>query len=251
MNQLLTMMRGVVLLDTGTYEHLRDRKDAMKRGVFVLLVSFLIAGSSVFLVSLVNNVRPFTIEQADQVKQQIEEGLQQAQQFMPQGDQFSQMFADQFLENFEAGLQIGAAVDSIKTPLPRGIAGFFESAGAWVTRSFAHLAAWLAYGIWVLLFAKLMGGNGGVDRFFGLTALYAVPNVLAIFGPIPCIGGLMSLVGWIWGVLIYVKAVQVTQRLTAGKAILAAVLPALIVFFVVAFFTLLGVLGIIAGAGQQ
>ena len=120
-----------------------------------------------------------------------------------------------------------------------------------MTRTFAHLAAWLAYGIWVLLFAKLMGGNGGVDRFFGLTALYAIPNVLAIFGPIPCIGGLMSLVGWIWGVLIYVKAVQVTQRLTAGKAILAAFLPALIVLFVVAFFTLLGGLGIIAGAGQQ
>ena len=36
MNQLLTMVRGVVLLDTGTYERLRDRKDAMKRGVFVL-----------------------------------------------------------------------------------------------------------------------------------------------------------------------------------------------------------------------
>ena len=120
-----------------------------------------------------------------------------------------------------------------------------------MTRTFAHLAAWLAYGIWVLLFAKLMGGNGGVDRFFGLTALYAIPNVLAIFGPIPCIGGLISLVGWIWGVLIYVKAVQVTQRLTVGKAILAAVLPALIVLFVVAFFTLLGVLGIIASAGQQ
>ena len=173
------------------------------------------------------------------------------QQFMPPGDQFSQMFMDQFLENFESGLKIGVAVDSIKSPLPRGIAGFFESMGSWVTRAFAHLGAWLFYGLWVLLFAKLMGGYGGVDRFLGVTALYAIPNVLAIFGPIRCIGGLIGLVGWIWGVLIYVKAVQVTQRLTAGKAILAAILPALIVLFVVAFFTLLGVLGIIASAGQQ
>ena len=251
MNQLLTMLRGVVLLDTGTYERLRDRKDAMRRGVLILLVCFLIAGSSVFLVGFFNNIKPFRVEQADAVRQQIEQTFQQLQPFMQQGDQFAQVFTDEFMQNFETGLRMGAAIDSIKTPLPRGIAALFESTGAWVTRAFAHLAAWLAYGIWVLLFAKLLGGNGGVDRFFGVTALYAIPNILGIFGPIPCIGGLIGLVGWIWGVLIYVKGVQVTQRLSAGKAILAALLPVVIVLVVVAFFSLLGLLGIIASAGQQ
>jgi hypothetical protein len=251
MNQFLSMVRGVILLDTGTYEGLRDRKDAMKRGVLILLVCFLIAGSSAFLVSLVDNIRPFTLEQADQVQQQVEESFQQALQFMPPGDEFTQMFMDQFMENFKSGLGIGVAIDSIKTPLPRGVAGFFVSVGGWVTQTFAHLGAWLAYGSWVLLFAKLLGGNGGVDRFFGVTALYAIPNLLGIFGPIQCIGGLLGLVGWIWGVLVYVKGVQVTQRLSAGKAILAAILPVLIVVVVAAFFAMLGVLGIIASAGQQ
>lgn len=251
MNQLMSMLRGVVLLDTATYERLRDRKDAMKRGVMILLVCFLIAGSSAFVVNLINNIRPFTIEQADEVKQQIEDTFQQVQQFMPQDDQFRQAFLDEFMENFESGLGIGVAIDSIKTPLPRGVAGFFESLGAWITQTLAHLGAWLAYGIWVLLFAKLLGGNGGVDRFFGLTALYAIPNILAIFGPIQCIGGLVGLVGWIWGVAIYVKAVQVTQRMSAGKAIVAVFLPAAILFLVVAFFLVLGLLGIIASAGQQ
>lgn len=251
MNQLLSMVRGVILLDTPTYERLRDRKDAMKRGVLILLVCFLVAGLSTFLITLVDNVRPFTVEQADEVRQQVEETFQQVQEFMPPGDEFSQIFADQFMENFEAGLRIGAAVDSIKTPLPRGLTGLFVSVGTWVTRAFAHLGAWLAYGIWVLLFAKLMGGNGGVDRFFGVTALYAIPNVLAIFGPVPCIGGLIGLVGWVWGIAVYVKGVQVTQRLSAGRAILAAILPAAILLGIVAFFTLLSVLGIIASAGQQ
>jgi hypothetical protein len=251
MNQLLSMIRGVILLDTATYERLRDRKDSMKRGVLILVVCFLIAGSSVFLVNLVNNLRPFGAEQADEVRQQIEQTFEQFQPFMQQGGEFSQIFMDQFMENFESGLQMGAAIDSIKTPLPRGFTALLTSTGAWVTQVFAHLAAWLAYGLWVLLFAKLMGGNGGVDRFFGVTALYAIPHVLGIFSPIYCIGGLIGLVGWIWGVLIYVKSVQVTQRFSTGKAIVATILPALIVFIVVAFFSLLGLLGIIASAGQQ
>lgn len=251
MNPLLSMLRGVVLLDTATFERLRDRKDSMKRGVLILVVCFLIAGSSAFLVNFVNNLRPFGVEQADAVRQQIEQTFEQLQPFMQQGDEFGQIFTDQFMENFEAGLRIGTAIDSLKTPLPRGITALFESTGVWITQVFARLAAWLAYGIWVLLFAKLMGGNGGVDRFFGVTALYAIPNILGLFSPIPCIGGLIGLVGWIWGVLVYVKGVQVTQRLSTGKAIFAALLPALIVFVLVAFFSLLGLLGIIASAGQQ
>lgn len=244
MNQLLSMVRGVILLDTGTYERLRDRKDAMKRGVLILLVCFLIAGSSAFVISLVDNIKPFTLEQADQVKQQVQDNFEQMRQFMPQGDEFTQMFMDEFMDNFESGLGIGAAIDSIKTPLPRGIAGFFTALGGWVTQAFAHLGAWLAYGIWVLLFAKLLGGNGGVDRFFGVTALYAIPNILAIFGPIQCLGTLIGLVGWIWGIAVYVKGVQVTQRLSAGKAIVAAILPALILVLLVAFLSALSVLGL-------
>jgi hypothetical protein len=112
------------------------------------------------------------------------------------------------------------------------------------------MGAWLAYAIWVLLFAKLMGGNGGVDRFLGLTALFAVPNLLGIFSPIPCVGPFIAFIGWLWGVAVYVKAVQVSQRLDTGKAILAAILPALIVAVLVMIVALIGILAIIAAASQ-
>jgi hypothetical protein len=62
-----------------------------------------------------------------------------------------------------------------------------------------------------------MGGNGGVDRFLGLTALFAVPNLLGIFSFIPCAGPLIAFIGWAWGVAVYVKAVQVSQRLDTGQ----------------------------------
>lgn len=228
MKEILALLRGALLLDQPTYERLRDSKNAMRTGVILLLVAFLIAGSLQFAVDLVDNLRPFTADEAADVQQEIRDSMDQWLQFMPQ-DEFSQQFMDQFLQNLNAGLAMGVDIDSLATPLPRGISRFLETLGGWLSQPLGRLAAFLAYGIWVLLFAKLLGGNGGVDRFFGVTALYSVPNLLGFFAPITCIGPLLGFVGMVWGWVVYVKAVQVTQRFDVGKAILATILPALIV----------------------
>jgi hypothetical protein len=167
---------------------------------------------------------------------------------MRPGDQFSQMFMDQFMQNFNAGINMAVQIDALPAPLPRVLARFFQSLGTWLSHPFNHLAAWLAYGIWVLLFAKLLGGVGGVDRFLGLTALYAIPNLLGFFSFVPFVGWLVALVGTIWGWAVYIRGVQVSQRFDLGKAILAAVLPLLILILLVVVVTFLGVLGLVAAA---
>jgi hypothetical protein len=170
---------------------------------------------------------------------------------MPQQDEFSQQFMQEFFENFESGFRIGVAIDSLDTPLPRGLARWFTAMGGWLSSALGHLGGWLAYAVWVLLFAKLLGGNGGVDRFLGLTALFAVPNLLGIFNPIPCVGPLIAFIGWLWGVAVYVKAVQVSQRLDTGKAILAAILPALILAVIAMIVAFIGLLGFLAAMSQS
>jgi hypothetical protein len=251
MSALLTTLRDIALLRTPAYEQWRDRPDAMKRGVLVLLVCFLVAGSLAAAVGFVNSVQPVSLEDADQFRNEFQRNMEQWQQFMPPQDPFMQEFMDQFLDNFESGFRIGVAIDSLDTPLPRGLARWFAALGSWLSSALGQLGAWLAYAIWVLLFAKLMGGNGGVDRFLGLTALFAVPNLLGIFSPIPCVGPFIAFIGWLWGVAVYVKAVQVSQRLDTGKAILAALLPALIVAVIVMIAAFIGLLGIIAAASQS
>lgn len=251
MKALVTTLRDIVLLRTPAYEQWRDRPDAMRRGVLVLLACFLLAGSLTSVAGFVNNVQPIDMEDADQFRQEFQRNFEQWQQLMPQQDPFMQEFMDQFMDNFESGWRIGVAVDSLDTPLPRGLARFFEAGGGWLTGALGHLGGWLAYAIWVLLFAKLLGGNGGVDRFLGLTALFAVPNLLSIFSFIPCAGPLIAFVGWLWGVAVYVKAVQVSQRFDLGKAILAAILPALILAVIVMIIAFMGLLAIIAAAGQS
>ena len=250
MSALLTMLRDVVLLRTPAYEQFRDRPDAMRRGVLILLVCFLVACSLASAIGLIGSVRPLSVEDADQFRDEFQRNMEQWQQFMPPQDPFIQEFMDQFLDNFESGWRIGVAIDSLDTPLPRGLARFFEALGGWLSSALGRLGGFLAYAIWVLLFAKLLGGNGGVDRFLGLTALFAVPNLLSIFSPIPCAGPLIAFIGWVWGVAVYVKAVQVSQRLDTGKALLAAILPALILAVIVMIVAFIGLLAILAAVSQ-
>lgn len=232
MNELVAMLRGTVTFDPQTFAGLRDRRDAMKRGVLLLLAIFFIAGSPQFVVDLAKNLRPSTETEAAEFQQQFMQGLETWRQFMPQQDEFSQIFMEQFMQNFEAGMNMGLQIANLPTPLPRGVGRFLETLGGWLSKPFKHLGAWLAYSIWVLLFARLLGGQGGVDRFLGATALYAVPNLLGFLRPIPYVGGLLALAGMLWGWAVYIRGVQISQRFDLGKAILVTVLPVLLAIVV-------------------
>jgi hypothetical protein len=80
-----------------------------------------------------------------------------------------------------------------------------------------------------MLVAKLLGGRATLARFFGTTALFAAPHVLNIFGPLPFVGALLGLLAFLWGVGIYVKATAVSHDLSGGRALLAVVLPVVVV----------------------
>lgn len=250
MNALLIHLRDIALLRTPAYELARDRKDAMRRGVLILLACFLLVGVGATISRYLGAVSPAGMEEMDLFQEEFQRNMELWQQTMPQQDGPSQLFMEQFLETFESGFRIGVAIDSLETPLPRGLARGFQALGGWVTGALGHLGGWLAYAVWVLLFAKLMGGNGGVDRFLGLTALFAVPNLLGIFSFIPCLGPFLALIGWLWGVAVYIKAVQVSQRLDTGRAVLAAILPALILAVIAMIVVFIGLLAIMAAASQ-
>jgi len=151
---------------------------------------------------------------------------------------------EQFRDNFAMGTSIGVAIEALPRPLPYAVGGFFRALGGWVSSPFTHLASWMSYAIWVLLFAKISGGRGGVNRFLGLTALYAVPNLLGFLGFIPNLGFFFRLVGMIWGWVVYVKAVQISQEFSPGKAILMTILPVIVAIVALFFFTFLLGIGI-------
>lgn len=250
MNALLISLRDIALLRTPAYEQARDRKDAMRRGVLILLVCFLLAGIGASINRYIVAVRPAGMEEMDLFREEFQRNMELWQQTMPQQDGPSQLFMEQFRDAFVSGIRMVTAVDTLATPLPRGLARGFAALGGWVTGALGHLGGWLAYAVWVLLFARLMGGNGGVDRFLGLTALFAVPNLLGFFSFIPCLGSFLALIGWLWGVAVYVKAVQVSQRMELGQAILATILPAVILAVILMIVVFMGLLAIAVAASQ-
>ena len=225
----MNTLRDILLLRTPAYEQWRDAPRTMKRGFLLLAACVLLAGSLTALIAYGSSLKPFTQDQANAIEEEFMQGMETWQQTMPQQDPGMQEFLDQFTTNFRAGIKMGVEIDALQTPLPRGVARLLQSLGAWVSGVFGSVAMWLGYGIWVLLFARLLGGQGALHRFFGLTALYALPNVLRIFEFVPAIGPLLSWIGLIWGVLVYGKAVKVSQGLSTGRAAAAILLPAVLV----------------------
>jgi hypothetical protein len=251
MNDLTGTIKGIILLDEKTYERLLAAENSMRLGIYFLMACFLIAAIPTFISATIDNVQPFTEERAAVFQEEFLQRFEMFTQFMPAESEEFQLFTEQFRENFAFGTSMAVAIETLPRPLPYAVGGFFRSLGGWLSSPFTHLASWMSYAIWVLLFAKISGGRGGVNRFLGLTALYAVPNLLSFLGFIPFLGAVFRLVGVIWGWVVYVKAVQVSQEFTSGKAILVAILPTVAWIVLIFFFTLLmgmSIAGLTSGA---
>jgi len=100
------------------------------------------------------------------------------------------------------------------------------------------------YGLLVLVFAKLMGGRATIQQMLGTTSLVAVPHLLDLFAFIPCLGSLLGLVAFLWGLVIYVKGTAVANEFGLGKAVLAVLLPVIIVFLLVMALILIVIYGL-------
>ena len=227
METTIDLIRGVVTLDEQTFRDFLTSKNVMKRGFLIFMACFFIAAFPVFGQNLIANVRGFSEQDAAAFQDQFATIFKQ---FQPPGAEDE--FTEDFMSDFLIGVNMGAEIDALPTPLPRPIASFFRALGAWITAVLRNIGPWLGYGAIVLLFAKLAGGRGILNHFFGLTALYAVPNLLQIFSFIPFLGPVIVLVALIWGIAVYIRAVQISQDFSGGKAVLITALPLLILLLI-------------------
>jgi len=116
-------------------------------------------------------------------------------------------------------------VASVQAPLPQAFGGFFQSLGAWLSGALAAVGGWLLYGALVLIVVHWLGGAARLPEFLGTVALYSVPGLLGLLGPIPCVGFVLALVGFIWGIVVYIKATSVATGLDGGRATVAVLAP--------------------------
>ncbi len=228
MKELLQLAVDTALLRHEAYAQHVARPDALKRGLALLALVTLVAGLVPFLISFVGDIRPVDIEdqrrEANQAIQELLTTFDSMRQFidLPPG------IERQIVANMEAGIDMGLRIEALPTALPKPLGRVLQDLGQWLSLPFGRVAGWIGYAIWVLLAAKLLGGRATASEMLGATALYATPHVLGILGFVPCLGGLLGLAATLWGIAIYVKAVAVSHRLSIGRAIVATILPGLL-----------------------
>jgi hypothetical protein len=264
MKTWLNTLWNASLLRSEAFSSFRDRRDVFFQGFLVIVAVALLVGLPALVTDVIGAAQPRGAEaQLEEASAEIGRALAQIEpllSFMPTEDREQLAQLPQMIKPWIAA---GAEISNLPAVLPRPLGALLQAFGSWLSLPFVgagfplaavSLATWLGYGLWVMLLAKLLGGRGTLAGFFGTSALYAVPHVLSFFAWIPCVGSILSLIAFVWGILIYVKATVVSHELTLGRAVIAVLLPmAAIVVLVFAIVALLGTLvtGAISSAVQS
>lgn len=230
MGSLLSTLGRTLILDDGAFQEWRERPNVFLRGIVLIILVSLVAGLVSFAVDLVNQVSPVNVDE-------ILGPMDQWYQFQSEWSTVDPEFAKMWEGMVDVLVPMITDLSEVEAPLPRGVVGFFNTFGGWLSRALAAIAGWLFYGALVLIFVNLLGGSAKLPEFLGTVALYVVPGLLLLLQPIRCVGWLLALIGTVWSIVVYIKATSVASDLDGGRAILAVFAP---------FFALV-LLGIILG----
>ncbi|MFN2227841.1 MAG: hypothetical protein ACK2UY_16085 [Anaerolineae bacterium] len=223
MSSLFNTLWRSAILDDGAYHDWRDRPNIFLRGILLILIITLVAELVPFVVNLYNQVN---VLDAQAIREQIRESMDLQYQFNPvyQDPEVREMAE----ESIDSVIGMVTDIMAIRAPLPRGVSGFLTALGGWLTRAAGAIGGWLLYGALVLVTANLLGGGATLRDFYGMSALYVVPGLLAILQPVTCVGPLLALVGTIWSIVVYIKSTQMVAGLDLGRATVAALAPAVV-----------------------
>ena len=90
--------------------------------------------------------------------------------------------------------------------------------------------------------AAMFNGQGTQPQMLRTLGFAYAPQVLGVLSFIPCVGGLISLVGAIWFLVCGFFAVRTTHRLTDGQAIITMIIAWLIIAVItVVVLTMVGI----------
>jgi hypothetical protein len=221
---------GALRLDDATFEDLRNAPDGMARGLAFIAVLALTVG---LVVNVVGFTKAVTSNPAQDIDQAMGEVTSAFSQLGASGLFGDPKTTQTILDNIKAGLGMAGSIVKVvqdTTPAPTVAVHFFHALGQCLSWPFAWIALWLLWGVLTLIGARLLGGTATIQRMLAVTALVAAPHLLDALGWIPCVGGLLTMVAWVWGVVVYIKATAVANRIGGGPALFAVFLPLLVPF---------------------
>ena len=231
------------MLRSEAFTDFRDRRDVFFQGFLIIVAVALLVGIPAFVGNVVRAAQPRMVDaQLEEATAQLERGLTLMDPLLSSMPTEERQQLAQLPRLIKTWIAAGIEISNLHTTLPKPLGALLQAFGGWLSLPFVEggfplaavsLGIWLGYGLWVMLLAKLLGGRGTLAGFFGTSALYAVPHVLSFFAWIPCLGSILGLVAFLWGIVVYVKATVVSHELTVGRALLAVFVPMAVIALLV------------------
>lgn len=229
MREIVQLCRGALLLDTHTFIELKKSADVFQKGVLIIAMISLIVG---LIASAVGFVQDVTAPPSEEQRSEVERGRRASEIVELLGDRIDPETQERLRGYITSGMEAGSRIAETPAPLPAAVGDLFEALGQFVSYPFGWMATWMLYGLLVLLAAKILGGRATVQQMLGCTALAAVPFILGVFGFIPQSGYWPGGIAFLWGLVIYVMSTAVANEFSIGKAILAVIVPILVILLV-------------------
>ena len=237
----LSLLGGALTLRTQTLTSLRERSDVFQRGLMVILIVGWLAGAFAAGVPLITRSARATSEQ-----QVINEAVQSFRRSYTGNPTLQPMIESYVTETAAMIYEVGQLPPNAGTAF-RPVARLLNWFGALLATpfSFGFMGMLLLAGLLVHWITRWFGGHGSLAQMLGLTALGWAPH---LFNPVSSLlmlggditgSGLFGLVnffvGWIifiWGAAVYVKATEVAEGISLGRAF-GAVLTAIVIVLIV------------------
>jgi hypothetical protein len=229
MNEMLELCQGTLTFNTRVITEHKESPDVFYKGFKLLLLVGLIVGLVAWTVDTIRLLS--TVPPGPQAQARANAEIQPFLQLLPSS------MGKQVHDFYLAGSISQNAYQNASMPLPRPLAVVFGGITMIVRLPFAWLGLLISYGACVHVFAKLLGGRARISQMLGSTSLACVPHIFDIFIlpflPLPVVGTCIYLLGGVivlfWSLAVYVKTTSVSQEMSIGRTVFAALLPFMII----------------------
>lgn len=120
-------------------------------------------------------------------------------------------------------------IAGIAPRMPGFLAALLSSLGLWLNTPLSWVSTWIVYGAVVATLARMMGAHNNLQMFFAATSFAAAPLLLTGLAPLPFLGPVAVIAGWVWGAILYYHAVRLVTGLDAARTLLSISLPLVLI----------------------
>lgn len=245
MPSLWTGYWNILKLDETTLRTVKESRD----GLWFALKLFIIVGLVVGLGKLIDGASVLQQPTLPDIAHNVAEGLETISVALPP------VLADPLSEVATAVTELETTLSQFQPPLGKSVSRFIRLVGDWLSTPLNMMTTWLGFMLIIFVFAKAMHGQGSLDQHISLLTLAVAPQVLMVFSylsleiaglnTLGAVGRLLTIIAWIWSLVIVVKALAVSHEFSQGDAV--KVLLLFVVSIVVLGFLGTAVTGFVVG----